>query len=139
MKARSRSTSRPRHIVCPSCGVGELRSRGPELAGCHYCALSVEGAIFRTLEQIAALPDAVGSHACEECAHPEMRKLPDGVFHCPACGSEVLPSEIPLDPKRTHLGSASARNTGGRSHPGPIHRYSSTARGGRRWRDRDEG
>ena len=23
-----------------------------------------------------------------------MHRLPDGVFHCPACGSEVLPVEI---------------------------------------------
>ena len=22
-----------------------------------------------------------------EYGHPEMRRLPDGVFHCPACGS----------------------------------------------------
>src|SRR3712207_7132400 len=33
---------------------------------------------------------AVGAHACE-CGHPEMRCLPDGVYHCPSCGSEVLP------------------------------------------------
>jgi len=45
-----------------------------------------------TLEQIIALPDALGKHACE-CSHPEMSPLPDGVFHCPACGSEVLPIE----------------------------------------------
>jgi uncharacterized Zn finger protein (UPF0148 family) len=43
-----------------------------------------------TLQQIVALPDALGEHACE-CGHPEMRRLPDGTFHCPACGSEVLP------------------------------------------------
>ncbi|HEX2183234.1 MAG TPA: hypothetical protein VHH10_13200 [Rubrobacteraceae bacterium] len=36
----------------------------------------------------------VGYHACE-CGHPGMRLLPDGVFHCPACGSEVLPIEKP--------------------------------------------
>ena len=120
MKTPSRWTSRPRHIVCPACGSGELRPRGPQLvAGCDYCDLCVEGAVFRTLEQIAALPDAVGSHACEECGHPEMRCLPDGVYHCPACGSEVLPTETMLDLKRAHLGSISAWNTGGgRSHPG---------------------
>ena len=27
-----------------------------------------------------------------------MRRLPDGTFHCPACGSEVLPRRRPLDP-----------------------------------------
>ena len=45
---------------------------------------------MRTLEQIASLPDALGKHACE-CGHPEMRLLPDNVYRCPACGSEVLP------------------------------------------------
>jgi hypothetical protein len=45
-----------------------------------------------TLEEIVSLPDALGGHACE-CGHPEMRRLPDGVFHCPACGSEVIPLE----------------------------------------------
>ena len=118
MKTPSRKPSKPRHIVCPACGSGELRPRGSELAGCESCGLSVEGAIFRTREQIATLPDAVGSHACEECGHPEMRRLPNGVYHCPACGSEVIPTETPLDPKRTHLGPASASNTGGRSGPG---------------------
>jgi hypothetical protein len=44
------------------------------------------------IRQIRTLPDAVGSHPCEECSHPEMRRLPDGVFHCFACGSEVLPA-----------------------------------------------
>ncbi len=91
MKGPSRTRSRPNYIVCPGCGSGELRpSGGSELAGCDSCDLSVEGALFRTLEQIATLPDALGAHVCE-CGHPEMRLLPDGVFHCPACGSEVLP------------------------------------------------
>jgi ribosomal protein L37AE/L43A len=118
MKTPSRRTSTPHHIICPVCGSGELRPRGPKLAGCDYCSLSVQGAIFRTLEQIAALPDAQGAHACEECGHPEMRRLPDGVYHCPACGSEVLPIESPLDLERTRLRSASAWNTGGGSHRG---------------------
>jgi uncharacterized Zn finger protein (UPF0148 family) len=46
--------------------------------------------MLEALRQITALPDVLGSHACE-CGHPEMRCLPDGVFHCPSCGSEVLP------------------------------------------------
>jgi hypothetical protein len=34
----------------------------------------------------------------EECGHPEMRRQPDGAFHCPACGSEELPlSSPPVD------------------------------------------
>jgi ribosomal protein L37AE/L43A len=90
MKAPSHTTSRPNYIVCPTCGSGELQPQGPHSARCAYCDLSVEGEVLRTLEQIAALPDALGAHVCE-CGHPEMRRLPDGVFHCPACGSEVLP------------------------------------------------
>ena len=108
MKASSHTTSRPRNIICPACGSGELWPRGPELAGCDSCGLCVGGAIFRTLEQIATLPDVLGRHACE-CDHPEMRRLPDGVFHCPACRSEVIPlrtrRSLPGNPARG-LGSA---------------------------------
>jgi ribosomal protein L37AE/L43A len=50
-----------------------------------------------TLEQIINLPDALGKHPCE-CSHPEMSRLPDGVFHCPSCGSEVLPFGTIYDP-----------------------------------------
>jgi len=46
--------------------------------------------MLEILRQITDLPDALGGHACE-CGHPEMRCLPDGTFHCPACGSEVHP------------------------------------------------
>ena len=91
MRAPSRTMSRTSRIVCPTCGSGELRHRGSEPASCDSCGFSVEDAVFRTIEQIAALPDALGAHPCEECGHPEMRHLPDGVFHCLACGSEVLP------------------------------------------------
>jgi ribosomal protein L37AE/L43A len=117
MKTPSRTRSRPHHIICPACGSGELWPRGSELAGCDTCGLSVEDAIFRTLKQIVTLTDTLGSHACE-CGHPEMRRLPDGVYHCPTCGSEVLPIETPLDPKRTRLGSASAWGQEAMSHPG---------------------
>ena len=89
MTVPSRAVSKPDSIVCPACGRGELRTRGPsDLAECDYCACDVEDAVLRTLEQIVSLPDALGKHACE-CGHPEMRHLPGGVFHCPACGSEV--------------------------------------------------
>jgi ribosomal protein L37AE/L43A len=90
MRVPSRTMSRPNRIVCPVCGSGKLQLRGLEPACCDSCGFSVEDALFRTLEQIAALPDVLGSHACE-CGHPEMRRLPDGVFQCPSCGSEVLP------------------------------------------------
>jgi hypothetical protein len=73
-------TSRPDHLVCPVCGYG---------------ALCLGGGIVGTLKQIVALPDAMGKHACE-CGHPEMRSLPDGTFYCPACRSEVVPTESNL-------------------------------------------
>ena len=53
----------------------------------------MDGAVMETLKQIIALPDTVGSHPCE-CSHPQMRRLPDGVLRCPACGSEVLPITV---------------------------------------------
>jgi hypothetical protein len=51
--------------------------------------------MLETLWRISALPDTIGNHACE-CGHPEMRRLPDGTYHCPSCGSEVLPIGAPL-------------------------------------------
>lgn len=77
--------------VCPFCETGGLHAYG-SLARCDSCGRIVEEAVLKTIEQIAALLDALGKHACE-CGHPEMRRLPDGVFHCPACGSEVIPSK----------------------------------------------
>jgi len=50
------------------------------------------GSTLETLRGMIGLPDALGAHPCE-CGHPEMRELPDGVFHCSACGSEVLPTQ----------------------------------------------
>jgi ribosomal protein L37AE/L43A len=88
MKIPSRVTSGPCSIVCPACVRGRLDTRGSDLAECDSCGRNVEGVVLKTLEQIASLPDALGKHACE-CGHPEMRRLPGGVFHCPACGSEV--------------------------------------------------
>jgi ribosomal protein L37AE/L43A len=45
----------------------------------------------KTLLGVLALPEVLGAHTCEECGHPQMRRLPDGVFHCPACCAEVTP------------------------------------------------
>jgi transcription elongation factor Elf1 len=90
MKIPSRETSKPNSILfCPACGHGELGTRGLDLAERDSCGHNVEGAILKTLEQIVALPDAFGELACE-CGNPEMRRLPDSVFHCPACSSEVV-------------------------------------------------
>lgn len=81
-------------MVCPMCEAGELGPRRSFIQSCDSCGYVVEREEFTTLRQIVALPDAVGGHACE-CGHPEMRLLPDGVFRCPACGSEVVPHEPP--------------------------------------------
>ncbi len=89
------SASRPQAIVCPLCEAGELHPSGGVSVRCDSCVCAVEDAILSTLEQIASLPEVLGKHACE-CGHPEMRRLPDGVFHCPACGSEVIPSKPTL-------------------------------------------
>ncbi len=84
--------SRPEAITCPLCEVGELLLFGGVSARCGSCDRTVGIAVAGVLRQIVALPDVLGGHACE-CGHPEMRDLPDGIFHCPACGSEVLPFE----------------------------------------------
>ena len=78
--------------ICPFCEAGALRPVGGISLRCDSCGGAVEGAVKRTLEQIASLPDVLGKHACD-CGHPEMRCLPDEVFHCPACGMEVIPPQ----------------------------------------------
>jgi hypothetical protein len=83
-------TSRSDLLICPVCAAGELHPFGGERAHCGRCGYILGTAMLLTLEQIIALPDALGKHACE-CGHPELRLLPHGVFHCPACGAEVLP------------------------------------------------
>jgi DNA-directed RNA polymerase subunit RPC12/RpoP len=90
---RQTTVSRADRLVCPACGHGALRSRGlfSRSAECESCSRAFDDVTVGTLEQIAALPDALGEHACEECGHPEMHSLPDGTFHCAACRSEVLP------------------------------------------------
>jgi len=92
---RRTSVSRPHRLVCPACGYGALHPQGPLSRSAYYCqscGCPFGGGTVGTLKQIAALPDALGKHACEECGHPEMRSLPDGTFYCPACRSEVVPS-----------------------------------------------
>jgi transcription elongation factor Elf1 len=97
LHARLPAASRSGHFICPVCSSGELQHQGSNpLVVCGSCGYALERAVLKTLEQIVILPDALGKHACE-CGHPEMRHLPDGEFHCPACGSEVLPmSRLPL-------------------------------------------
>lgn len=94
MRSPSRRVSRPGHTVCPACGSDELPARTPApepFVNCTSCGDAFDAALVRTIEQIVVLPDAVGRHACE-CGHPEMRRFPDGTFHCPGCRSEVTPA-----------------------------------------------
>jgi hypothetical protein len=77
-------------LCCPFCEIYELEPFGYNSVRCESCGAILAGALLETLLWIAELPDVVGRHACE-CGHPEMRLLPDEVYWCPACGSEVLP------------------------------------------------
>ena len=77
-------------LRCPFCGACGLEDVGHKSARCPSCRAVVAGPVLGTLIWIAQLPDAIGRHACE-CGHPEMRLLPDGVYRCPACASEVVP------------------------------------------------
>jgi ribosomal protein L37AE/L43A len=86
--------SKPGSLVCPLCELGRLRPSEYHSIRCESCGSSLNGVVLKTLRQITDLPDAMGAHACE-CGHPEMRRLPDGIHHCPACGSEVLPINAP--------------------------------------------
>lgn len=80
-----------RAAICPVCESGELvGGTSGGLVHCAECARDFGTAVLETILEIVFLPDAAGRHPCE-CGHPEMRALPDGVFHCPACRSEVLP------------------------------------------------
>jgi ribosomal protein L37AE/L43A len=80
--------SRPGSLVCPLCEASKLYPSGQGSMCCRSCGTHVQGSVLGTLPCMCALPDALGSHACD-CGHPEMRLLPDGTYHCPACGSEV--------------------------------------------------
>ena len=93
--------SRSDSLVCPLCEAGKLYPSDRDSMRCESCGGHLCGAMVETLRQITDLPDALGSHACE-CDHPEMRRLPDRVFHCPACGSEVLPINAPSALSKPH-------------------------------------
>ena len=94
-KVQDRITTGARSLRCPFCEVYELEPSGHDSAYCPSCGASLSGALLETLRQITELPLVIGRHACE-CGHPEMRLLPDGVYWCPSCGSEVTP--IPQSP-----------------------------------------
>jgi ribosomal protein L37AE/L43A len=82
-------------LTCPFCSEAKLRGSGRNSLRCDECGGVLGGALLETLHRIVALPDAAGGHACE-CGHPEMRRLPDSVFRCPACRSEVTPVTAPV-------------------------------------------
>jgi len=84
------SGSRPDFIICPFCEGGEIIRHCPTIpARCTTCGHTVDGSFLEALRQIIALPNAPGGHACDNCGHPEMRRLSDEGFRCPACGPEV--------------------------------------------------
>ena len=111
---QSALASESHSIICPLCEAGELRSGGHNGVQCSLCGYGPSRGILGALQQIITLPDALGSHACEECGHPEMRLLPDGVSHCPGCGSEVLPT---ISSSRTQVvGTIRGHRQGGGGH-----------------------
>ena len=87
------AASRPGRIVCPHCELGRMKYIDSSAAHCKRCGCTLNGHVLGDLRRITSLPETLSHHACEECGHPELRLLPEGVFHCPACGSEVLPAK----------------------------------------------
>ncbi len=112
--------SGPHSLICPLCEAGELSSGGHHNGvQCSLCGYVLSRSVLEALRQIISLPDALGSHACEECGHPEMRRLPDGVSHCPGCGSEVLPTLSTYSAKAAGT-SRGHRQGGGGGHPDAV-------------------
>ena len=93
MRIPSGTACRAHRLTCVLCERGLLYLLGTGFARCGYCGMPLIGSALETLREVVALPDALGSHPCE-CGHPEMRLLPDGVFHSPACHSEIPPFEV---------------------------------------------
>ena len=104
MKKLTYISSNTDSLICPCCGIDELERSADGAARCARCDCPISTEVLKTVEQIASLPDAIGSHACE-CGHPEMQRLADGVLWCPGCGSEVLP--LSASEMRTESGLAS--------------------------------
>ena len=89
-KVQDRTITEGKSLRCPFCEANGLEPTGHNSARCPSCRAVLSGPVLGTLIWITQLPDAIGRHACE-CGHPEMRRLPDGVYRCPACASEVTP------------------------------------------------
>ena len=77
-------------LTCPFCEAFDLDDFGRGSTRCAACGGVLGGEFLEVLRRIVDLPDPAGLHACD-CGHPEMRLLPDEVYRCPACGSEVVP------------------------------------------------
>jgi hypothetical protein len=86
-------------LPSPLCEASKLYPSDRDSMRCESCGECLSGAMLETLKRIAALPDTLGSHSCE-CGHPGMRLLPDRTYHCPACGSEVLPIDTASAPSK---------------------------------------
>jgi hypothetical protein len=93
MSIPSDTACRTHRLTCPLCERGLLYLMGTGFARCGYCGMPLIGSALETLRDVVALPDALGSHLCE-CGHSEMCHLSYGVFHCPACHSEVPPFKV---------------------------------------------
>jgi hypothetical protein len=78
-------------LVCSAREVYRMQAVRSMQARCLGCGFELGGQMLETLFEILTLPEALGTHACEECGHPQMRHLPDGIYHCPACHAEVTP------------------------------------------------
>ena len=90
-------TSKPDSLLCSLCERNKFNPSSRDSKRCQSCGGRLGGAMLETLRSISGLPDALGRYACA-CGRPEIRFLPDGTFHCPACGSEVLSTDAPPSP-----------------------------------------
>ena len=77
-----------RYVCCPLCERGKMIQIYPIMARCTGCWGTISNGFFEALRQIGNPPEAEGKHPCE-CGHSEMRRLPDGAYRCPSCGSGI--------------------------------------------------
>lgn len=68
-----------RRVACPHCEGGEVAQIHPFLTRCGECGGTISYDFFKTLRQIANLPDAGRDHPCE-CDHSETRGSPEGAY-----------------------------------------------------------
>ena len=63
VKKQTNTSSNANSIICPCCGINELERGDEGAARCTRCDRLISTQVLETLEQIASLPDAIGSHA----------------------------------------------------------------------------